>query len=218
LVSLAQPLAVSVTPVLALALGMASRPQLSTPGLSDAPLRGRAVRTVALAGTVVSCGVSIALVWGQMALARASAELSEDNLRVATRLLPNWPIVHSIGWRVAAFQAIDGQDPALWTVAIARAKAATDADPAVSALWVDLGDLYVRQGELSRARDAYEEGHRRYPWSTPALNGLIYLASHDGDADRVARLCAQRALVSSDDCESTIAQIYSSETAGHLLP
>lgn len=244
LVGLAQPLSVSVTPVLALALGMAGRaPRTHSPHVpasvegvptsadvpsSDLPssLRASSARAfghrrgIALAAAGAGVGVIAAgaFLWGQVALADAALDFDERSLASADRLLPAWPVVDSVGWRIAAFDAIDNGRPSDWDRALARAEDAADADPAVSAAWVDLGDLHARLGHHELAERSYVEALARYPWSLPALHGAIHYASDAGDSEVVARLCEQRAEFATGDCLASVERVYGEGTASHLLP
>lgn len=214
-VGLAQPLSVAVTPVLALALG-ASRRRRTAAEPVPSPFGESVGRAVAAAGTVAAVAVAGVFLAGEVALGGAALDFSRSDLRTADRLLPPWPAVHDLGWRVHAFAAIATDDPAEWDAALASAAEAVREDPSVATAWVRLGDLRLRRGNVAEAARAYEEARRRHPWSVAALNGTIAMADRRGDDEAVRDLCAQRARVvdPEDDaeggsgCLETVRRLY----------
>lgn len=206
-VGLVQPLSVAVTPLLFLALG-ASMSVTGRPGADSRWPRGVVSGLTGVA--VIAAGI---FTIGELELANAALDFSRPAVRTADRLLPAWPQVSDVAWRIEAYHAITERDDQAWERALEHAREAARRDPAASGAWVDLGDLALRRERTAEARAAYDRALERYPFNRRALAGRIALADREGDEQRVETLCGRlHEVVELDEsCVSEIRERYGNE-------
>ncbi|MHB1847140.1 MAG: tetratricopeptide repeat protein [Deltaproteobacteria bacterium] len=77
--------------------------------------------------------------------------------------------------------------------AIVEYQAAAQADPAISAPWLRMGDLYYGEGQREPAKAAYRQATARNPAQIEAWIGIARIESDEGH-DREARASLGRAL------------------------
>lgn len=197
-VGLLQPQSVAITPLIALALGAAGA--AGTVGTGQRLCRGRQLSRAVGAATAGTAIVAGAFLVGEAALARAAVDFSPTDLEVADRVLPPWPVVHRVEWRILAFAAIDEGGAERWDRAIRAAVEAANEDAAVSSSSADVAALMVAAGRADESRRYYERALEKNPWSVSALDGLIRLAHDGGEDDLVAELCARRQEIVDGEC------------------
>jgi O-antigen ligase len=178
---LLQPQHLGLTAVLALALGAAA-PRLAPPPPLAALV---AAGALLVAGAVAGAG----LLWGDLAMSRAYADLRPEDARVASDTLAAWPEPAVALARAETYQALSRHDDRFWPRAIAAARVAHERDPSDPAVAVVLGNLEAGHGSAARAAAAYEVALRWNPQSALALKGLADVRRAQGDEAAAAELC-----------------------------
>lgn len=182
LAQLVEPLSVAITPVTALAFGIAF-PVATQPLRRRWPLVGGA--TVMTAAAAV---VALMLLIGQMQLQRGSIDFDRQALASAERLLPaTWPTAALVTTRVEGFYG--AQELPARRAAISAGRRAVQADPTDDRSWVRFGALEAVWGSKEAARAAYDEALGRNPWSIEGLRGRAQVAADAGDTSLAAQTC-----------------------------
>lgn len=181
---LLQPLSLTSTPVMALALGISCR--RAAPATSVRERRG--LLLFPLASAAAGALAAVALLSGEVQLQRGSVEFDRAAVASAESLLPQtWSSAPLVALRVEGFYA--AQDAAARPAAVAAARRAVQADPANDQAWVRLGDLEGVWGSRLEARQAYAAALQRNPWSLGALRGAAKAAADDAEVAQAAVLC-----------------------------
>jgi Lipid A core - O-antigen ligase and related enzymes len=184
---LLQPEFVGLTPVLALALGVAKRgPPIPLPRAA-----------MVMAGAMATAGIflGVALIRGDAFQRQAVADLVPSVGRSAARALPMWPEPANAESRAYSYEAISKRRPEDWSRALAAARDAHRRDPSDPSAANYLGGLELAQGSAARARVAFAAARYWNPQSVTALVGLASIASSRGDHRTSDRLCAQAKVI-----------------------
>lgn len=183
LAHLVEPLSVAITPMMALAFGMATR----APALLPVPRR-RASVAVAVMATLGGVAAAATLLVAEVQLQRGSLDFDRAALASAERLLPpTWPTAALVTTRVEGFYG--AQDRQAQQAAVAAGRRAVAADPTDSRSWTRLGALEAVWGSPQRAQAAYAEALEVNPWSLDGLRGAAQAALDAAEPRRAAELC-----------------------------
>lgn len=162
---LVQPMFPATTPLVFLALGVASAPQTSV-------RLGTALRGVRLA--TAGCGLVAGsmLVVGDLRLRQAYDAYSADDMLAATRLLPPWPDPASLLAGIYVFEGTTAGRNDLTLAATWQEKAARrdEGDPRG---WNQLGLIELKRGRHDAAGGAFGRALRANPYSRRALRGQL---------------------------------------------
>ena len=180
---LLQPEFVGLTPVLALALGVAKRgPPIPLP---------RAAKV--MAGAMAAAGIllGVTLIRGDVAQLRAVVDRVPSAGRSAARELPVWPEPADAESRAYGFEAVSRRRPEDWVRALVAAREAQHRDPSDPEVENRLGGLELEHGSVARAQAAFAAARYWNPQSATARLGLASIAAGRGDRQTSDRLCAQ---------------------------
>ncbi|MEP6623045.1 MAG: O-antigen ligase family protein [Acidimicrobiia bacterium] len=178
-----QPQFVGLTPVLALALGVAKR---------GPPVRiSRPAKSVAILIVVTAVVAGVALVRGDMLLRNDTVDLDLRDARAAARALPIWPEPAAREAQAYRYAFHSDHRAGALADAVAAARVAHRRDPSDPGVSLALGGLELGSGHRTAARAAYADARRWDPFSAQALIALSAFAKADGDQRESERLCAR---------------------------
>jgi O-antigen ligase len=195
LIGLLEPQDISVTPLIALALGAAML-RAPNPQLRDA---GRTAGRCALVCGAVLAAVGLmagtALLVGDTHYAHANARRSQSELTAAEHWLPPWPQLPALH---VELERVPGVSTTPAVLALQREVLRRDGEDPSS--WYTMGSLrYLRQDYFG-ARAAYRHALERNPWSFFALAGSYRSSLALGDVPAARTWRSKLCQLSAQDC------------------
>jgi O-antigen ligase len=188
-----EPQFIGLTPLVALALGVATARAPDTQRVDLAFKDNRPLAWVAVGLAVAGLVAGGLLLVGDRHYYGAVIDNSLPELEQAERLMPPWPQLPGVHAQLLFEGARAKNDPAQGREALKYEREARDRDPADPLWWYASGAIEETYGTSARANAAYRHALKLSPWSYQALFGLYRIAVRDGrHADAVSyrnRLC-----------------------------
>ncbi|MBW3615068.1 MAG: O-antigen ligase family protein [Actinobacteria bacterium] len=162
---LVQPVHPGTTPLIGLALGVASRRVVVGSGF-------RLGRPAVAGAVAFGLAVAVIILVGDFRLREARLDADADAAAAAAKALPPWPEVSDAVARLYIFDSIVERDPRLLREAIAWERRAATADERDPRWWMLKGLVEASAGEDAAAERSFRRALELNPYSCGAWNGL----------------------------------------------
>ena len=185
---LVQPQSFGTTPLIFLALGVA------TSGMHHAPRVSGPQRASAATAGLLGLGLGAVLLVGDANLHRARTDFSDASSRAAVRLLRPFPEPAVVRARLFLFESLGERGGTALDEALRWRRTAIDRLPLIPAVWNQLAEEELADGRLDSALAHFSRAVALDPWSVRGLNGLVATNLELGD-EAAARRAADRSLL-----------------------